>query len=141
MKKLFFALVAMAIVAVSCQKDATSNNASIENFVFEEEVSPYAVSEENAISHLMSVLDQIAAETRGGGKKNIVSISTVNKTDVLPSETRSTECDIPEDLLYIVSFGEGNGSAVLSADVRINPILAILDQTVLTPEDFANNSI
>ena len=42
---LFFALAAMAIVAVSYQKDATSNNASIENLTFEEAASPYAVSE------------------------------------------------------------------------------------------------
>ena len=44
-------------------------------------------------------------------------------------------------MLYIVSFGENNGSAVLGADIRIKPILAILDKTVLTLDDFINNEL
>ncbi len=53
--------------------------------------------------------------------------------------TRSADIPQLEDLLYVVSFGEGQGSAVLGADKRVDEIFAILDQTVLTAEDLLPN--
>ena len=139
MKRLLLSLAVVAVAAASCQKDFVYNDRPAENNTIEQKVSPYAVSEEEAISLLMSALDDMT--TRSEDKREVVSINAVSTSHVLSAETRTAESNIPEDLLYIVSFGENNGSAVLGADIRIKPILAILDKTVLTLDDFINNEL
>lgn len=139
MKRLLLSLAVVALAAMSCQKDFVENSNDTEIKGIEEQTSPYAVSEEEAISLLMSALDDMT--TRGEDKREVVSINAVSTSHVLSAETRTAESNIPEDLLYIVSFGENNGSAVLGADIRIKPILAILDKTVLTLDDFINNEL
>lgn len=139
MKRLLLLMVVVAVAATSCQKDFVENSNDTEIKGIEEQTSPYAVSEEEAISLLMSALDDMT--TRGEDKREVVSINAVSTSHVLSAETRTAESNIPEDLLYIVSFGENNGSAVLGADIRIKPILAILDKTVLTLDDFINNEL
>lgn len=40
-----------------------------------------------------------------------------------------------------MEFEEGQGSAVLAADTRLDPVIAVLDNSVLTAEDFASDDM
>ncbi|WP_297430603.1 C10 family peptidase [uncultured Alistipes sp.] len=133
MKRLFL-LFSAWVFFLSCTRDAD------ENFVLSsqvpEPVSPYAVPESEALQSLAVALQQIdgSDETRAGGVRKPLSIRTVKASDVFET-TRSADIPDLENLFYVVSFGEGNGSAVLGADRRISSVFAILDETVLTSED------
>ncbi len=97
--------------------------------------NPYAVTVEEALANLDQALALIDGETRAGGMRRAVSVDRVKAADVCDLTRSEAALDV-EDLLYVVSFGEGNGSAVLGADKRVTPVLAVLDETVLTAEDF-----
>ena len=97
--------------------------------------NPYAVTVEEALANLEGVLAQIDGETRAGGMRRAVSVDRVKAADVCDLTRSEAALDV-EDLLYVVSFGEGNGSAVLGADKRVTQVMAVLDETVLTAEDF-----
>lgn len=72
-------------------------------------------------------------------RRTIKRIDKVSFED-LCGATRSPELPNIEDLLYIVEFESGAGSAILGADYRLEPVYAVLDNSVLTAEDF-NNAI
>ncbi len=97
--------------------------------------NPYAVTVEEALTNLNQALAEIDGETRTGAMRRAVSVDRVKAANVCDLTRSDVALDV-EDLFYIVSFGEGNGSAVLGADKRITPILAILDETVLATDDF-----
>ncbi len=130
---LFVPIVAATVLATSCVK----NDVVLPNAYPEPVDNPYAVSEEEALQCLANELGMIDGEqTRAGGARTVKSIKSVKYRDMAPA-TRSAEA--PEgigDLLYIVEFEDGQGSAVLGADKRVEPVIAILDETVLTTEDF-----
>ncbi len=134
MKK-FYYLMLISLLGWSCQKD--QEQLTPVDPVPEAEIS-YVVPVEEALRSLEMALDRIDGEaTRVGGRRTVKSIERVKATRAMRAETRATG-DQPavEDLFYLVSFGEGQGSAVLGADRRLESIYAILDETVLTPEDF-----
>ncbi len=99
----------------------------------------YAVSVDDALRALDNELSILydEDETRTSPRRRYVrNISSIGLGDIVPA-TRSV--DIPddvEDLLYVVEFADGCGSAVLGADKRVESVLAVLDETVLTAEDF-----
>jgi len=134
MKRIF--LIGMMLVwSLSCSHDVDDVVAP-GNPNPEPSGSPYAVSVEEALSALYVALDRIdgADETRAGVPRCPLGIATVKASDVC--DFTRTEMPDADDLFYVVSFGEGNGSAVLGADKRVDEIFAILDETVLSPEDF-----
>ena len=139
MKRLFL-LFSAWMFFLSCTRDAD------ENFVLSsqvpEPVSPYAVPESEALQSLAVALQQIdgSDETRAGGVRKPLSIRTVKASDVFET-TRSADIPDLENLFYVVSFGEGNGSAVLGADRRISSVFAILDETELTAADFSRSEL
>ena len=139
MKRLFLLFGAWMLL-FSCTRDAD------ENFVLSsqvpEPVSPYAVPESEALQSLAVALQQIdgSDETRAGGVRKPLSIRTVKASDVFET-TRSADIPDLENLFYVVSFGEGNGSAVLGADRRISSVFAILDETELTAADFSRSEL
>ena len=119
----------------SCQKD--QEQLTPVDPVPEAELS-FVVPVDEALQTLEVALDRIDGEvTRAGNRRMVKSIERVKAARALRGGTR-TMGDQPalEDLFYIVSFGEGQGSAVLGADRRLESIYAILDETVLTAEDF-----
>lgn len=103
------------------------------------DANPYAVTVEEALANLNGVLAQIDGETRAGGLRRAISVEKIKAADVCDLTRSEAALDV-EDLLYVVSFGEGNGSAVLGADKRVTQVIAILDETVLMAEDFTRNS-
>ena len=100
-----------------------------------------AVSPESALDNLelfLGTLQSIGGETRAGsfGRRvaSILPLKTVS------ARTRSASAFGVENLLYLVAFEDGQGSAILGADTRVNPVYAVLDETVLTPEDFESKN-
>ncbi len=132
MKRLFLLMFLLTISVVACQRDEIN----VVQSSIPEVVNPYAISQEDAISYLMQTLEGDGEETRSKSNLTVESVTTIKSNDVFVSTTRSGGEDYPDDIFYVVSFGEGNGSAVLSADIRVTPVLAILDETVFTAEDF-----
>ena len=136
MKRLFF-ISMLFLLGVACSQD-DSLTATVDPVPEGgRNANPYAVTVEEALANLEGVLAQIDGETRAGGMRRAVSVDRVKAADVCDLTRSEAALDV-EDLLYVVSFGEGNGSAVLGADKRVVPVLAVLDETVLTPEDFIN---
>ena len=82
----------------------------------------------------MGVFDD--CETRSH-RRRVASINSVSMND-LYGHTRANQADDIENLLYIVEFENGEGSAILGADERLKPVYAVLDKSVLTIEDFNN---
>ena len=136
MKKLYLLLAVVAVAATSCQKDVGENIPSNEPMT-EELCSPYAVSEEEALDRLNDELGILYyGETTRANDRRVRKIEPV-RYDKLAPATRSTVADV-ENLLYIVEFEDGKGSAILGADKRVEGVFAVLDEGVITAEDFEN---
>lgn len=101
--------------------------------------SPYEVSSEEALQSLEAVLHEIdkVDATRSEQSRKPVAITSVKAMDIIPN-TRSNDIPDLDNLFYLVSFGKGDGSAVLGADRRVDRIIAILDETNLSTKDFAS---
>lgn len=116
MRKIFcYVMVAMSFVA--CVK----NDVPIAQM---EEVNPYAVTPNEAVQLLQTVI--------GGESTRAISvgeIKTLRKSDFVPT----TRGDEDGDAIYIVDL-ENGGSAIMGADKRMEPIYAILDETKISPE-------
>lgn len=134
MKKLYLLLAVVAVAATSCQKDVVEN-VPCNDPMTEDLRSPYAVSEEEALDRLNAELDMYGEKTRANDRR-VRKIEPV-RYDKLAPATRSTVADV-EDLLYIVEFEDGKGSAILGADKRVEGVFAVLDEGVITAEDFDN---
>lgn len=137
MKKnlLFFATL---LLIVSCSKfeEPIIVPLTADDVLAEEAVSEYAVSVDDALAALDIALKSIdGADTRSTDARRVRSVKALKARDVLPA-TRTEQIPDVEDMFYIVSFDEGEGSAVLGADTRLEGIYAILDETELTPADF-----
>ena len=117
MRKLLCFVMA-AIMFVACSKDDFGLNSQ------PEPQNPYAVTPEEAVQMLQSVI--------GGETTRSISVSdiqTLNKSAFVPS----TRSGADEEAIYIVDI-EGKGSAIMSADKRMEPIYAILDDTKISAE-------
>lgn len=101
----------------------------------------HAVSETRALENLASALAVIdGSGTRALGKQRTVQrVTPVFRADASRGTTRSS--DVQSDTLaYIVEFGEGEGSAILAADNRLEPVVAIYDEYVATEEDLRQDA-
>lgn len=133
MKQCRLFLIAMALAVVSCHSDV-AEVCVVEQSMAKDEVSIYAISEDEAIENLnefMAAFD--GAETRANPRvvKRVESV----KLDNVCATRSSEELDI-DNLLYIVEFEDGQGSAVLGADRRVESVFALLDTSVITAQDF-----
>ncbi len=128
MKKLL--AIFTAVMLVSC---ATNHD---EVVVSMKQNATTKISKEQALKNLYSELKFIDEGTRAEGtQREVKSIKPL-----VGAVTRSGNA-LDNNLLYIVEFGEGQGSAVVAADTRLKPVIAVLDTDVLTAEDFANDDM
>ena len=107
MRRLFCCLVVAMFLAACGKLDLPS--APIE------EVNPYAVTPDEAVQLLQSVI--------GGESTRAISvgeIKTLRKSDFVPT----TRGDEDGDVVYIVDL-ENGGSAIMGADKRMEPIYAL----------------
>lgn len=108
-----------------------------------EEIIPVAlnngdfyISVDEALQNLQSELRIIDGDgTRSSEPRAVKSVRLLKN-----SRTRSC-LGATENLLYIAEFEDGRGSAVLAADRRIEPVLAILDNTVMTERNFTSSDM
>ena len=137
-KTLLFSVIAIfaMLFTVSCTRDDSILTLDAQNHAIEK--SDHSVSVENALKYLEGDLAMIdPEETRATQPRIVKSVKHVPFKSVR-STTRAA-ADAPNDisdLLYLVEFEDGRGSAVLGADDRIEPVLAVLDESVLTIDDF-----
>ena len=81
----------------------------------------FKVSEEEAIERLEKMLSVFDPATRG--KKRTIK-------EIIPRirpQTRAYAAEIPDTMYYYVNFDDNDGYAVLAADERAFPILALID--------------
>ena len=117
MRRFFYCLVVAMFLAACGKLDLPSAQ-------IEEEVNPYAVTPNEAVQLLQTVI--------GGESTRAISvgeIKTLRKSDFVPT----TRGDEDGDVIYIVDL-ENGGSAIMGADKRMEPIYAILDETKISPE-------
>lgn len=134
MKK-FLKLLSLFIL-VSC-----SHEDSVLNDDYFTEKNEHHISLEAALSELNAVLTDIDATTRAEGIRSIRSVSTIRNTDLSP-ETRA-HSEQEEDIIYIINFDDEQGFALLAANDRLAPVIAITECGNLTTEEFkacANNN-
>lgn len=136
---MFVMAVGVLAFAVSCTKSADLT-ADVDTESVAD--SQFSVSEEEAIAMLSKDLDAIYGEsdqTRTASARRIKNIQGVKLNRAALSTRSESIPDDVEDLLYVVEFEDGQGSAVLGADKRVEPVFAILDKTVLTAQDIENS--
>lgn len=131
-----FVTIIATVFAVSCQRDSIVEQHDISNDNEAQELS-YAISEEEALARLDEFMTAFDGTETRAQRRAVKSITKVSSADVCDKTRASSEEDI-ENLFYIVEFENGEGSAVLGADRRLEPVYAVFDETVITTEDFRN---
>lgn len=126
-------LISLLIVLFcSCTQPENLELLSTEGCVSEDN----AVSVSEALTNLDNELRSIyGPDTRSAA--NLRKVKTVNRLDFNGTRASNGDAGCP---LYIVEFEDGKGSAVLSADNRVEPVLAILGNSVLTESDFTSTN-
>ncbi|WP_300897321.1 C10 family peptidase [uncultured Alistipes sp.] len=127
MKK-FLKLLSLFILISCSHEDVVINDDYVP------EKNEHHISLETALSELNAVLTDIDATTRAEGIRSVRSVSTIRNVDLFP-ETRSHSAQ-EEDIVYIINFDEDQGFALLAANDRLAPVIAITEHGNLTPEDF-----
>ena len=121
MKKILLLLA--SIFVVSCSKDISANDMLKNN-----PTNPYKVTAEEALKQLDGMLESWDASTRGTQRQ----IKEIFAHRI--QKTRSDSASIPDTLLYIVNFDNEEGYAILGADVRMKPVLALIDAGHYDPD-------
>lgn len=131
----FLRFAALLPLLVACSTDPAGDVPSAPDPVPTE--ANHAVPVESALDELHAVLAGIDdPATRAGGGRRVGTIAAVKAAEVLPA-TRAGEAPDVEDLVYIANFDNGEGYAILGADDRLAPVIAVTETGSLTPEEFA----
>lgn len=124
MKKIFLIILPVALNA------CVTSNEELIPVVSDDD---FSVSVDEAMQNLQSELRLIDGDdTRSYESRIVKSVRS------LKSSCTRTASGATGDLLYIAEFEDGRGSAVLAADRRVEPVLAILDNTVMTEQNFTS---
>lgn len=124
MKKLFFALAAMAIVAVSCQKEFTESASDVTpRTEVEKEDSPTR-SYEEALAIAERALNILETEDTRATQKR--TIKRNEGQTVVKSLTRNGS-DEDEPILYIFNNEDNAGFTVIAANKTHQPIIAVTE--------------
>lgn len=138
MKKIYFSCLLAALVCLAACTDEPDVAKNEEQSPVA--VNPHRISQAQALQSLARVLEEIdTPATRGSSKtRTVQNIESVTRADLFGTTTRTGES--PRDtLVYLVDLGEGNGSAVLGADDRLEPVIAVYDTKKITVEDLVPN--
>lgn len=128
-KHSIFLFLSVLILACACNKEQTVG-------VVEEATSvsnPYKLSLDDALASLGGFLSGDAATKAGLSGKVPGKIDYLRSNDVA---TKSATVSLPDTLLYLVNFDDSEGYALLSADKRVTPVLAVVEEGTVSLEDF-----
>ena len=134
MRSCYLLMMSLVILSISCQKEVRIENTSIVQSEIEV-VSPYAVSIDEALNTLTEFLNGIEDSETRSSVRTVGKVTPIKAVELAP-QTRTSNIDGVDNLLYIVEFEGDAGSAVLGADKRVEPIYAVFDETVVTNDDF-----
>ncbi len=123
MKKILFLLLLPFLVA--CSSEILPESHGVEG-----SVASHEVSLENALKRVEPLFSSIGGKTRSGLKVSSVEYVTA------PRRTRS---NIDSVMYYLVNYGKETGFALLAADDRIYPVLAISADGNMVMEDTVSN--
>lgn len=115
MKKLL--IFASVIMLVACSTEYEQPNEEVRSVT----KNSFKVSEEEAIERLEKMLNVYDPATRG--KKRTIK-------EIIPRikpQTRAYAAEIPDTMYYYVNFDDNEGYAIVAADERAIPILALID--------------
>lgn len=131
MKKIVLSIIIAITVMVSCQKTFDYNRA-----LPDMPQKSFVLPIEKSLELLKLVLPNTINLTRASSSE----IEILRIGDFKPSTrgNNGNNCDDP--IVYIVPLDNG-GSAIVGADIRMQPIYAILESTTLTPDDILLSSI
>lgn len=124
MRKFYYLLAVVAVVATSCQQEVTYTRTQPEH----ENISmsnSQVIPIEEALANLDEAIEEIYPNTRAQAQPQY------SKEDIIlftpPATTRSNaNVEIPDTLIYIVPFEE-SGYAILGAQRSISPIYTITE--------------
>ncbi len=87
----------------------------------------FKISEEEALARLDEFLFNFDVPTRGAERtiKEVIPYCPSPKTRV--------SSNVPDTLLYMINFDHDEGYAILAADARLDPILALIDHGNYVP--------
>lgn len=129
MRKIFIIALICGMLSASCAKNHN------EVIVLRTATST-AISKEQALKNLYEELKMLDGATRTGN-----SSRTVKSIKPLEGAVTRSGNAIADNLLYIVEFEEGEGSAIVAADTRLEPVIAVLDSSALEESDFASDDM
>ena len=124
------------IIALICGMLSASCTKNYNEVVVLRTATSTALSKEQALKNLYEELKMLDGATRTGNYSRTVK-------SIKPLEgavTRSGDA-LADNLLYIVEFEEGEGSAIVAADTRLEPVIAVLDSSALEESDFASDDM
>ena len=130
MRKLFLLVSVIMLVACSTEYEHPAEE------VKSVSQNSFKVSEEEAIERLEKMLSTFDPATRGKTRtiKEVVAYRSRFR------KTRAYAAEIPDTLFYYVNFDNNEGFAVLAADERLEPIIALIDNGNYTPSEDDLNS-
>lgn len=100
----------------------------------DKEESYYKISEEEALANLEDFLYAYSnlSDTKGFSsfdKKEPSDIRVISRHDISTKSVDESDCGLDNDtLIYVVNFKNDQGFAIMAADKRTEPILAIIDE-------------
>lgn len=127
--RLFLFLTLLGMV-ISCTNDQRPDISEAE----EPANNSYVVSVDAALDELQCVLNDMHGNTRSVGR-DVKEVQILRKGDVVSTRSEVEDSDCP--LAYVVNF-ENGGYAVLGADVRQTPVIAVVGSGEMTPEVLVN---
>ena len=135
--------IATLLIAMSC----TSNDAfdqipdQAKNDVVNSETNIFRVSEEEAKERLAFVMNQLEPVPTYGSSRRVAKDVHAWRLDKQGAGTYSSTGGSfmgIDTLLYIINFNDDNGFALVSADNRTTPVLAIINDGFMTADDIEN---
>ncbi len=89
---------------------------------------------EAALDEMYSLMDELYGPSTRASRPAIVSIETA-KGSAFVGQTRSDGAPLPENLAYVVNFGEEEGFAILGADYGMPSVICIAEAGSMTLAD------
>ncbi|MBO8481743.1 MAG: C10 family peptidase [Muribaculum sp.] len=133
MKRLFFILSMLSLF--SCNEKINPND-SVYSRGADIKENDNVVTIEEALSNLNCIMSAISNDTRSFiGDKTVSYIDTLKLANLNNCMSATKSGESFSNLLYLANFNEG-GYALLGADKRIDPIIAIVKEGTIAATDF-----
>lgn len=130
-KNCILELLIIILAITACTEKIPINNTDLE-------VNEHRITIQQALDELSAFYCAHENQTRSSNLHQVTTISTVNYND-LAFQTRSNTTTTAGELLYIANF-EDSGYAILAADDRLAPIIAIIEQGNLSHNEFVSSA-